>query len=292
MSGLTKLFVGLLVVLSIILAAAAVGTVATLDNYVERQETAQSTITSLRSQISAAESRAAGQISAATERADTLRQQLVDTREQVNQLQTDLNSKDAQIARLTTGVEEANARNTRLAQAVQLSQATQNDLNTALAELRQQDLTQSQQSSQLQTRVTELTRERAVLERERRNLAEQLAQNQQAISRLSATVEDAGLDARAVAEGRRRGQGTPPPIDGVVRRTAQIAGKTFATISVGRNDEVAEGMEFNVIDDQSGEFLGRLIVQRVEPDEAVGVLQGPRVAEVSQGATVRTQFSS
>ena len=65
----------------------------------------------------------------------------------------------------------------------------------------------------------------------------------------------------------------------------------FATISVGAADQVTKGMQFKVIDPTARDpFLGYLIVDRVEPNEAIGHLTGPHVNDVHEGAEVRTQL--
>jgi len=53
---------------------------------------------------------------------------------------------------------------------------------------------------------------------------------------------------------------------------------------------VSKGMVFNVIDREQGDFLGYLEVDSVEPEEAVGRLTGPRVADIRPGSEVRTQL--
>jgi hypothetical protein len=292
LSGLTKLFVGLLVVLSIILAAAAVGTVATLDNYVLEQEQSEATNQSLQRQLSTVQNDANLAATVAGERTATLTEQLSRTRQQVEELRADLAGANAEAATAQTQVQEANARADRLAQALVLSQETQNKQSEAIAQLRSSNDQRLQEVAQLNTTVTDLTRNLNVTTRQMRSALEELQEFRQQNDRLSRYIQDQGADAEGIATGATRGGvGTPPPINGVIRDTDVIAGKTFATISVGRNDDVARGMEFNVIS-QGGQFLGVLTVQRVDADEAIGVLSGTDVSRVQPGSTVRTQFSS
>ena len=56
-----------------------------------------------------------------------------------------------------------------------------------------------------------------------------------------------------------------PPIAGQVREVRDIAGRKYATISVGSAEGVAPGVEFKVIS-RAGDFLGTLVVDSVEPD--------------------------
>jgi hypothetical protein len=81
-----------------------------------------------------------------------------------------------------------------------------------------------------------------------------------------------------------------PPINGVVRNRRTIAGQEYATISVGSADDVAKGMQFKVVDRNTGDFLGTLTVEAVEPNEASGRLTGPKIADIRPGVEVRTQY--
>ena len=79
------------------------------------------------------------------------------------------------------------------------------------------------------------------------------------------------------------------PINGVVRSVDIIGGKKYATISVGSSDMVKKGMRFNVINRVGGEFLGFLTVDSVQPNEAIGQLEG-KVDKVQAGVEVKTQL--
>ena len=64
----------------------------------------------------------------------------------------------------------------------------------------------------------------------------------------------------------------------------------MATINVGQADGVAKGMRFTVYDNERGIFLGFLTVQAVDSNTAIGNLEGPKVAEVAEGASVQNQM--
>jgi len=97
--------------------------------------------------------------------------------------------------------------------------------------------------------------------------------------------------AEASARGAEEPGVTPAtPINGVIRDKKNVNGVIFATISVGSQDQVTKNMVFNVIDREQGDFLGYLRVDRVEPNEAIGRLDGPKVADIKPGNEVRTQL--
>jgi hypothetical protein len=59
---------------------------------------------------------------------------------------------------------------------------------------------------------------------------------------------------------------------------------------VGSADQVAPGMEFKIINKNTGDYLGSLVVDTVTPNEATGKVTGPKVGEVRAGVEVRTQL--
>jgi hypothetical protein len=68
-------------------------------------------------------------------------------------------------------------------------------------------------------------------------------------------------------------------IEGVVKETRTVAGRTYASISVGSDDAVRGKMRLSVVN-RKGEHLGTITVTQVEPEEAIGVLTGPRANEI------------
>ena len=46
-------------------------------------------------------------------------------------------------------------------------------------------------------------------------------------------------------------------------------------------------MEFKVVNRDTGDFLGNLTVDSVEPNEATGRLDGPRVSDIKPGVEVK-----
>lgn len=79
-----------------------------------------------------------------------------------------------------------------------------------------------------------------------------------------------------------------PSIRGVVKDKKMIGGVPYATISIGSADNVIKGMKFKVIDQTR--FLGYLTVDSVDPQEAAGHLEGPAVDAIVPGVEVRTQW--
>jgi hypothetical protein len=80
----------------------------------------------------------------------------------------------------------------------------------------------------------------------------------------------------------RKSGGSLPDLKGVIRNVKTDEGRTYATISLGAQQKVEKGMEFSVIDQNEGTFLGKFIVDSVDPDSSFGRLEGPRVQNVRQ----------
>lgn len=275
MSPLTKLFVVLLVVLSLLMTA---GTVV----YVTRENKQLSDLEAAKTDLAAAKD-AAAQNASALQAAQTnlaalqerMNQQTAANAQALAAAQQQINDLQLQLATATANNATQELQLTRLTEGMQASQGMASQLTQTVAQLRQTNDQLVKRATEDSSAISDLTNRLEVTEAERRNLAEQLAQAQQ------------GGNAGPAAS--RQGPVAAPDIQGVVRDRRNIGGIEYATISVGRADNVAPGMEFKVIGRQ-GDFLGTLEVDAVEANEASGRLRGPKVAEINTGAEVRTQY--
>lgn len=277
MSPLTKLFVVLLVVLSLLMTA---GTVV----YVTRDNRAVDELKTIEFKLASAEN-AAAQSASALQAAQT---NLAATQERVNQqaaasaqalstAQQQINDLNVQLAKASANGATQELQIARLTEGLQAAQNTTSQLNTTVADLRKSGDELIRRSTDDSSAISDLQNRLEVTERERRNLAEQLAE---------ATQGGGG----AAPAASLQGPVAAPSIQGVIRDRKNIGGKEYATISVGTADNVARGMEFKVIDRDRGEFLGTLTVDAVEANEATGILAGPRVKDIVKGTEVRTQY--
>jgi hypothetical protein len=206
----------------------------------------------------------------------------------LNAAQQQIADRDAQIAQLSAANTLQIADANRLTEALKASEDQKSRQAEQLADMRTKFDQRVTQNAQLNASVSDLTNRLDVTERERRLLAEQVAELQSQNQKLGGILKDNNINPNdVVAGGLRRGA---PPINGVIRDVRKIAGMDYATISVGSADNVAKGMEFKVIDRDSGNFLGTLTVDSVEANESTGRLSGPRVADVHPGTEVRTQL--
>lgn len=285
MSPLTKVFVILLVVLSLLLTAASVTFVYTIDDYRAGNERLKEEVQRLNASVASREAAAASaqqaseaRLNAAAVRVAQLEGEVRSGQQQATQLngriaamELEKRQLDAQLASEKSKADALVASNDRLFQQVM--------------EFRTLADTRIKQIAELNQSVSDLTNKLAVTERERRFLAEQLADAQNRLDRADAVFRQFNIPSEAASV-----KVMAPDIRGVIRARRDIAGVPYATISVGGRADVARGMEFSVIDRNSGEFLGTLTIEAVEPNEAIGRLSGEKIDRVQPGNEVRTQL--
>lgn len=285
MSNLTKLFVVLLIVCSLLLSAATVVFVNRTEDWrllVDKQKQRMSQLENEKrtaaEQAMAAQNREAQAVDEANKSVAKLKGDLV-AREQeaaraqasVNQKQTELNVAQAAMLQATTAL--------KMTQDNLTAQQKRNEALVSEADKLRGlnfDLTGSN---------TDLTKRLEEAERERRWLAEQVAQLKTDLGRAKNLL----VDHRIPFDGAKP---VLPQADvkGVIKEVVSRDGQTFATISIGLADKVQKGMEFNVINQKTAEFLGKFTVDVVEQNEAFGRLEGPRVGEVKPDYQVLSQL--
>ena len=261
--------------------------------FVNQTEDFKTSLVNSQSAASVANSRAAAAESdaaSATASSDALvmqaNNQVRDVQSQLQSARTELASKDAQLAQKDSSATLAAADTSRLTDALKASEDAKSKQNDVLAQGRTDNDTLTQRNNEMNLSISDLTNRLDVANRERTNFSEQLAQSKTENDSLTKIVKDLGGNPAQPA-----GIGTGAvPINGIVRDTRQVNGIPYATISVGSSDNVQKGMQFYVIDRQKQLFLGQLTIDSVEPNEATGRLDGPRINAVHPGIEVRTQL--
>ncbi|WP_428938058.1 hypothetical protein [Fontivita pretiosa] len=290
MSPLTKLFVVLLVVLSLLLTAGVVVFVNQVDDYKRAEEQARALLTAEQAKAEAMRNEAEAARASAASTVREITDQLEKMKQQMNQLQQQAIAKDAELAQARSQAALQAADLTRLAEGLKASEDTKSRLQDQLNETRASNDTLLAQNAQLNQTVTDLTNRLEVTERERKFLAEQLAEAKNQMERQAAILRDMGVSPAQLASAQGIKAGAPP-INGVIRAVRPIAGIPYATISVGSADGVQKGMEFKVVE-RGGNFLGILTVDSVELNEATGKLSGEpgKLALIKPGVEVKTQL--
>jgi len=290
LSPLTKVFVVLHVVLSMLLVSAVVVYVGKEGNF--KQQLADSKLKSDTTErelnTAVADAQNAQQIAA---------EQLRMAQGQLQAMTGQLGAADARVAGLGVQLAEASAKGaqqeantTTLASALEAAQGTTAKLQEIVVDLRKSSDTLVQRNAEADRSIADLTNRVDVLDRDGRYLREQLTQSGADGEKLSAALRAGGTDPKSVTGGPIVVAGATPSINAVVRDVQTIENLPYATISVGSADSVTRGMKFNIIDRAKGEFLGILEVVSVEPNEATGRITGPKIAEIAAGAEARTQL--
>lgn len=289
MSPITKMFVVLHVVLSMLLTAGVVVFVNRVDDYAK-------TVADLKQQNTAANQKAAQAGSAESAAKEALNKANADLQAQVQAATTERNNAaialgavNTQLADATKQLAIVQADNSKYASLAQASQAAQSAYAAQVTELRTTVDTLTKSKFELDTAVADLTNQRDVLEKQRRDLAEKVSMLDGQYKDAVAIMKDHNIDPTKLTSAPGIGRGAPP-INGVVNEVRMIEQVPYATISVGSADAVVKGMEFKVLDRTKGDFLGVLTVESVDTNEATGRLDGPHVDQVRKGVDVRTQL--
>lgn len=290
MSALTKVFILLHVVMSMLLAAGLIVFVNRVDDF-QQVNKAQ------KSSLQIAEQRANESI-AELAMEKSIRNNVQQTSQaRIQQIQAEMATRDQAILDLRGQLAEAQAQTaaaqaalTSNTEALKVAQQNQGTLQGQLAQLRQNHDKLMQQFTEANLSINDTSARLAQTERQRRDLSEQVAALQEQIA--NAGAAGARSDAGGGDAGQARGRLSPNiNVNGVVRETRKIAGVPYATISIGSADAVTRGMRLRVLGGRGGqEFLGYVDVTQVEPDEAIGRLTGPRIGEVRANSQVVSQL--
>jgi ribosomal protein S15P/S13E len=292
LSPLTKLFVILLVIVSMLNAAAIVV-------FVNKARPLQKTIDDDHAMISAYQSQADA-ANAAREQAVSAYQSAMlraedDRKNSVaanTQLQTSVNDARITIARMEADATNLQAAlNTAVANS-QLSTATAAKLQEQVTALRNTNDQLAKENQESSTQIATLTSTLENLHNHSDAAQEELVQAKQERQMLAAFIKDKGFDPdQIVRQASPYGPATAA-INGVVRDKSVINGNTFVTISVGSADGVVKGMKFYVVN--GGDFLGIITIDTVDTDNAIGRLDGEpsKTSLVQRGNDVKTQLRS
>jgi len=287
LSALTKLFVVLLVICSLMLTAALVIFVnqqdtfltaftaakSTLDQYKRDKNTAQQELTEAKT--------SANQIAAQAARAAT------DMQTTIAKLTDDAGKKDVEINKLNARIAVLDAAVSDLTNAAKLGQQNLGDLQKRYEAMVAESDKLRTNNAELNGANTDFEKRLDVAQRELRVLLEQITQ----LKKENTQARDALAQHNITLDGASDKKVAAPNLKGVIR-TVKLSsdGILYATISLGSSDNVEKGMQFNVIDQNAMEFLGKLTVETVEPTQSFGRLEGPRIQNVKPENQVLSQL--
>jgi len=284
LSVLTKLFVVLLVIVSLLQSAAMVVYVNRSQNFAEADKELRRQLGNERKQVADLNNtvgvltqRNLDQSTAASRNEGELQRQLTDAIAKTQE-------KENQNAQLTKDLQVKDATVKGTADALRAAQDENKGYQTLVAEIRNKNDDLLRQNGELNTQVTTYDNKLRAVDRAREFAEEKVAELTLQVKNLMQRVGTASAGGSAEAIPASAG-----PINGVVRKVDIIGGKKYATISVGSADNVTKGMKFNVINKSSGDFLGFLTVESVEPNAAIGQVEG-KVDKIQAGVEVKTEL--
>ena len=296
MSALTKLFVVLLVVCSLLLSASVTVFVNRVEDFKTEAKSSAAKLAlkdKAASDLSTQLGLARSSLTSANEAANT---RIANLNKQIDTLQADIASKNVDLAKAENDKAVTPAQLTGVTGAIKASQEENKTLQGMLAESRQKLDQYIVQARDLNIGVSELTARVDALDKQRKYLEEQVEQSKKQIGQMNGLLNTAGIKYNAedgtgeLASTGKPIVANPGPINGIVTNTEVIGGVRYATISLGSSDNVSKGMKFYVVNRGTGEFLGTLIVDNVQPNEAIGQLDGPKTQQVQKGTEVKTQL--
>lgn len=286
MSPLTKTFVVLVTILSVLLVALVVP-------FVANTQDLRAQVNELEGELSTAQLQARN----AQNRLDAMRsqesQRIADLRDENRQLESQIANLEQRVASLQQDLQDARTRNQQLAgsfdvlsaEASQLTQINESKTNQ-LADAREKLVDQQRRVIELTNRTAELESSLDTQTRQVRRFKEQYQQSRDR----SAQLEARWAQVPDAAKQQITGEDGPPistpaePIAGNVTGVDKPSeGVTLVQVDIGENDNVRQNMRFLV---HRGErYLGTLVIDRVDADQAVGRMKlqkGP----VKQGDSV------
>jgi hypothetical protein len=284
-SALTKLFIVLLVVCDLLLCGAVAVFVNRVDDYKKDSDTQKQKALVIEAQRSDLQK----EYTAAKSRNDSLQNQNDGWTRDYNKLRTDSatakRDADTQIADMKKQLAVADQQ--KLAEQ---EKAKASEMRAMLVEQRETD--HMKRIADLDHSNADYARENAalalkndVLTRDKRSADEQIADLRMQNLAQAEVLENNHL---------KIGDATKAPVSldlrGVITSVSENGGQYFAYISLGANDRVEKGMRFNVnTPGPTPSFLAEFVVDRLDPQQAFGIVTGPRAQEVKQNCPVHSK---
>ncbi|MFI5380825.1 MAG: hypothetical protein ACHRHE_16120 [Tepidisphaerales bacterium] len=285
MSPLTKLFVILMIVCSLLLTGAVVVFVNRQDNERHAREERDIVVKRVEGERDAAQTLAASAQAREKDEARKSNAKIAELAGDILKLNEKVRDAGVEKGQLNNTIATKDAQLTALAQANQATNQNLKDVQTRYDGLVKENDTLRVRNSELAGINTDFQKRLDEAERERRWLNEQVVQLKSEVDRCRKVLADKNISADPLPPLNK----APADIKGVVRGVKVQDDMVFATISLGSADRVAKGMKFTIVNQNSNDFLSFIIIDSVEPNEAFGHLEGPRKQDVARENVVLSQ---
>lgn len=275
MSAMTKVFVVLNAVLSIVLSVFVVGFAAQSQNW---KSLAMAYQTDRDAAITTEQAVAAGQFASVALKDETISSQAADIKrlqQEKQDLVDQLNKTNNEFTTVKNEKVASEAGRTSLQQMLDTKMAETAAVRAQNDQLRTTNIDTQTRNNQLNARNLELTTNVTILQDENRNLQEKLyaAQQMNTAAKTASAATPAPGTVNAV-----------PSVAGTIKGEVTTVDGTYASIDVGEASGVQPGMTFMV--SRGTTYLGDLVIERVRPKEASGKLTMLAAAEIRRGDRV------
>jgi hypothetical protein len=286
LSVLTKVFIVLHVVISLMLAAGLIVFVNRAENYNVAMKADKAKLASQASQLANAMIDARAQADNAQAARVARDAAIADGQKALAAAETEIADAKVGVAEAQSSAKTLQVSIDNLTAAVNASEAQRKALSDLLDTTRTDNNTLNVKNGQMNLAISDLTNKLEVVTRRATDYQETIAELKSAKEAAEKQVVDLGGHIGAPS-GLAAGA---PSINGVVRSSRLINGIPYATISIGADAQVVKGMKFNVVDSAKGAFLGELTIEQVDERESTGKLEGPHIADIQPGLEVKTQL--
>lgn len=270
MSVLTKVFVVLVTVLSILLVALFVPFVAKTENYKEQVRLAKTEAEGARQTAAQRQTEINTMQNKQTEAYVQLQSAKALVDQQVLALNDRLAQSEKEGLEAKADLVKREADLTQLSAATKLSTQLQEAMEAELRDRRTAMVSQQTRMIELQDRIEEITSQLQAAERQRKRDAERLVDLETQLAETTKRLAQGGgpVAANVTAPTTPATFESSVPINGSVTKVEKVEGDSFAQINVGSAGGVEENMRFLV--HRGDVYLGTLVITAVDTNAASG----------------------
>jgi hypothetical protein len=263
-STMTKVFVVLTAVLSIVASVLFIASAAQWQNYKEAYEAAQQARDAEATLRQSLEATLAASLAMKDDIIATNKRLLADAQLELQELSDEQSETWAELQRARNQEISSEAARTRLNETLGVVTAELKGMQAQNKELLSENIKYKTRISQLNTQVLDLTAQATILTEEVRNLKEKnYAYEQQLASSQGVSMVDSGKLTTSQPP-------VVPSVTGLILGEVVEVSDTYAAVNIGETSGVVEGMTFMVY--RGSTYLGEFEVTRVLPNEAGGRL--------------------
>lgn len=281
MSGLTKVFIVLQLVFSLVVSVLLVLMVSRLEPYKSQLDSAHAGQIAAQALLAAEQNKS----QAAQAAADEARRGLTEAQANLQRTTTELNTR---IASLTQSGQASEVKNAQ-------AQTQITSLTNAVATLKDLLAEKDKQLNELTPRVAQLTTQYNEVYRSNNELQNQLRGAEQTIRKLQeqiaagpaqggtgAATGDSGAQVASLSAANT--QAPNASINGRIRKVGQLAGRTVIELPLGTRDGVKNSSRFFIY--RNNVYLGEAVITTVTPDGSLATVQGNPQQPVQEGDMV------